>query len=304
MILKRGNGENITIVMFFVTFMDSIFRDTYKPFLYGVAFFLAGLNYIIIPLKFKIFKKLERLNGRVVNVKYSYSGKTSRAVPIVKFEYNGNIYKSPGYSNTINPVFDMDVNVYYDEKKYPDFVFIDNGFKDYIQGIIYMLIGLPFSLTPLLYIYDFHDEEFSRGIYLSKLDYCLPKCITLIIAFLVLFILFIIFDDLKAGSNLGSYKTKIIDPADLPENRKKRILTEEQKKRDIEYLKHNGIEKPGRVEPHVFASGDKINRDDRLLIYYLLKDGEKHEAVKLYMEQTGVKLEEAVDAVEEYEKFL
>ena len=282
--------------------MTEIYFKILNPYSYGLVFMIYGFYSIFLALRFK-HGRAEKKWGRVVNTRTITLGKRIKA-PVVKFEHDGFMYKTVGFTNTITPIYDEYVDIYYDEKKYPNFVFIDNGYKDYIQGLLLLLIGIPFVVGSILVcIYCYSDNEFALGIYMRKLEFYLPKLMPLLI-----WTIFIIILSLKVdGFGIKKYSETepiLADKDPHTGESKKRPYTEKMFEADMAYFRKHGEQRPGRIEPQVFVDSDPINKEDRMMIYMFLKEGQKQDAIDYYMEKTGESLLDATAVVEEYEQFL
>ena len=248
-------------------------------YFFGLYFFYCGIYSIFLFIRLK-HGKFEKIKGEIVcnntiKIKNIHNTRDVK-VPVVKFEYNGDIYHSIGYSNTFvsthnyNPVFTVFVDIYYDEINYPNLVFIDNGFKDYVKGIFFLITGIPFISLVFFILYNSIKNDLDFGFNLGMIEYFLPSLIVLFV--LTIMECYVLYkNDILNLNQYSSFTPKLpVDPIEY-KNRQRRSLNK---------------------------------KDDRIIIYKHLKEGRKQDAIDYYVKKLGGPRSEAIEIIEEYEKYL
>ena len=164
-------------------FFDYII-DCFRINLFGIIIFLMGLRFVIDSAGFK--KNGAHLSGKVIKI---VPMGLRAAAPIVEFEFNEKILRSPGITHLTIPKENANVRIYYNPGKNPDCVLITSSILDIIR-IIMCIVGTLIIALSFWLFYNYSSDEIAKGIYTDKIVQVLPLLIaslvmTLISAFLI-----------------------------------------------------------------------------------------------------------------------
>ncbi len=163
--------------------MWDIFFHMGKSYVLGMIIFLISVRFMTASFGYRN-KNTVKLRGRVIGKSKTQDySRYSRLVPIVEYEYNGCINRSPGYCHGSFKERN-EVEIYYNPQKFPDVVYI-KGPVSFFE-LLFCAFGLFILCLSFQGLYDYQSVDFAKGFFADKLIKVLP---VLIIAAVLLAVL-------------------------------------------------------------------------------------------------------------------